>query len=161
MKKILLVDDDQDFTFNLATMLKADKFEVVIANSKAEGLEKLETENPDLILLDVQMETENAGFEMNKQVRSNPKFIKTPILMLTGIDTFSVSNQVVDMYRQMRNNGEFEAETVLKIKSPDGKVAVDFSSEGNRSYYLPLDGFISKPPKYDHLLDEINKLLSK
>ena len=159
MKKILLVDDDQDFAFNLATMLKADKFDVTIANSKAEGLEKLNSVKPDLIILDVQMETDNAGFEMNRQIRSNPEFTNMPILMLTGVDTFSVSNQVVDMYRQMRTSGEFDSGTVLKVKSPDGKVAVDFKTDGNRSYYLPLDGFVSKPPKYDSLLEEVNKLL--
>ena len=159
MKKILLVDDDQDFAFNLATMLKADKFEVSIANSKAEGLDILKEIKPDLIILDVQMETDNAGFEMNKQVRSNPNYVNTPILMLTGIDTLSVSNQVVDMYRQMRTTGDFDTNVVLKIKSPDGKVAVDFKSDGNHSYFLPLDGFISKPPKYDDLLAEVNKLL--
>lgn len=161
MKKILLVDDDQDFAFNLATMLKADKFEVSIANSKAEGLEKLSEIKPDLIILDVQMETDNAGFEMNKQIRSNHEFANMPILMLTGVDTLSVSNQVVDMYRQMRSTGDFDTQTVLKVKSPDGKVAVDFKTDGNKSYYLPLDGFISKPPKYDNLLEEVNKLLKK
>lgn len=160
MKKILFVDDDQDFAFNLATMLKSDNFDVTIANSKAEGIEKLSEIKPDIIILDVQMETDNAGFEMNRQVRKDPVFYKTPILMLTGIDTMSVSNQVVDMYRQMRKTKEFDTSTVLKVKSPDGQVAVDYPVDEKGSYYLPLDGFISKPPKYDDLLEQINKLIN-
>jgi CheY-like chemotaxis protein len=159
MKKILFVDDDQDFAENLTTMLEADKFEVTIANSKAEGLVKLREVKPDLIILDVQMETNDAGFEMNKEVRKDSEFSSIPILMLTGIDTLSVSNQVVDMYRDMRSTGGFDTNNVLKIKSPDGKVAVDYSNDGKGSFYLPLDAFISKPPKYDDLLTQINLLL--
>ena len=85
MAKILIIDDDNDFTEATKIILKSGNYEVISADNSKEGLLLLENENPDLLILDVMMENKAAGFIISRQVRNNPKFKKLPILMLTGM----------------------------------------------------------------------------
>ncbi len=70
-KKILLVDDDRDLVESLKQALTMNGYEVEVAYSGAEGLKKLLSYHPDLMILDVMMETDTAGFEISYQIRSN------------------------------------------------------------------------------------------
>lgn len=158
-KKILLVDDDPDILMVISAILTSNNFEVVTASSRDEGLKKVQEERPAMIILDVNMETPDAGFDMNRRLRTMAEFKTLPILMLTGIDTISAGNQVVDLYRQMRGTEGFEDDTVLKVKSADGSIAVDYKAEDGNTYWLPLDGFLGKPVEEDRLLKEIHRLL--
>jgi DNA-binding response OmpR family regulator len=158
-KKILLVDDDPDFVSAISTILKAKGFEVKVAYSANEGYEFAQSFLPDLIILDVNMETENAGFDLNKKLRTNKLFGSTPIIMLTGIDTISISNQIVQMYNEMATTEGFENHKVMKIQNADGSIAVDYDNEAGQKYLLLLDSFISKPVDSEHLQKEINKFL--
>ena len=83
--KILIVDDDVDITHAISTILKSSNYSVVAAGSKSEGLEKIKDEKPDLIILDVMMETWQAGFEMCRDLKKSPELKDIPILMLTGV----------------------------------------------------------------------------
>ena len=85
MAKILIIDDDSDFTERVRVILESSKYEVVSANNTKDGLLLLDTENPDLLILDVMMENKAAGFIISRQIRKNPKFEKLPILMLTSM----------------------------------------------------------------------------
>ena len=158
-KKILLVDDDQDFISAIASMLTAKGFETKIANSANEGYEIAQTFIPDLFILDVYMETENAGFDLNKKLRTSLLFKTTPIIMLTGIETWVASDQIVDMYNEMSGIEGFENNKVLKILNPDGTVAVDYKNNTGQKYFLLLDSFIGKPVNSEHLLKEIHRFL--
>ena len=83
-KKKILVVDDEDLTTELAkTFLEKHGFEVVIASDGDEGLNMAESENPDLILLDVMLPTMD-GFVVCKELKENEKFKGTPILMFTA-----------------------------------------------------------------------------
>lgn len=84
--KILLVDDDPDVVVSIKAILENQQYRVVTASNKEEGQEKLASEKPDLIILDVMMETKHDGFEMSREIRSDPQFDNMPILMLTSID---------------------------------------------------------------------------
>ena len=159
-KKILLVDDDQDLVLAISAMLTGHNFDVATANSKAEGLEKIKEVNPDMVVLDVNMETPSAGFEMNRELRTSEEFKSVPILMLTGIDVMTTGVQIVDMYREMRGTPGFDENLVLKVKSADGTVAVDYKGSDGKNYWLPLDGFLGKPVEEEELVEKINKLLS-
>ncbi|MCG2811936.1 MAG: response regulator, partial [Candidatus Aminicenantes bacterium] len=55
MNKILVVDDDQDFCFNLSTILQENGFAVVTAASGREALLKIQAARPDLVLLDLRL----------------------------------------------------------------------------------------------------------
>jgi CheY-like chemotaxis protein len=105
------------------------------------------------------METEMAGFDLNKNLRTNEHFKTLPIIMLTGIDTMSVSNQIVHMYNEMDGMEGFDNNLVMKIQNADGSVAVDYKSDSGQKYFLLLDSFISKPVDSEHLLKEIHKFL--
>jgi len=85
MKKILIVDDDADLREVMKTVLQ-DAYEIREAPGKEAGLALLKTYTPNLVLLDVMMETNSAGFEMARAIRENPKTRNIKILMLTNID---------------------------------------------------------------------------
>jgi len=82
-EKILIVDDDIDTLKLVGLMLQKQGYQIIAANNGAQGLAQAETENPDLILLDVMM-PEMDGFEVTKRLRANPLTANTPILMFTA-----------------------------------------------------------------------------
>jgi CheY-like chemotaxis protein len=129
-KKILLVDDDRDLLVSLSQALKVNDFEVVEAYSAVEGLKKLLTEKPDLIVFDVMMETDTAGFEAVYQVRSKRdhsryKEVKDiPIIMLTAIDQVTNSR---------------------------------FSLNEDSSFLPGINDFLTKPIDIDELIEKIRK----
>jgi two-component system alkaline phosphatase synthesis response regulator PhoP len=83
-RKILIVDDDSDFVEAVATILKSRKFEVVAAYDGKEGLEKVKTERPNLVVLDVMM-PEKDGYTVCRELKSDPKWSHIPILLLTAV----------------------------------------------------------------------------
>jgi two-component system alkaline phosphatase synthesis response regulator PhoP len=83
-KKILLVDDDYDFTVSVKTVLEASGFQVVTASSGEEGLEKVGAERPDLIVLDVMMPGMN-GWEVCETLKDSEDTRKIPVIMLTAV----------------------------------------------------------------------------
>jgi two-component system alkaline phosphatase synthesis response regulator PhoP len=83
--KILLVDDDQDFLEMHKAVLKNHGYDVLIASSGHEGLEKVRAEMPDLIILDLMMEKHDSGFFFSKEIKNDPLFKTIPILMVTAV----------------------------------------------------------------------------
>ena len=83
--KIVVVDDDQDIRDSLEAILEDNQYSVVTAADKAEGLEKIRAEKPDLAILDVMMSTWQDGFEMARELKNDPELKDMPILMLTGV----------------------------------------------------------------------------
>jgi CheY-like chemotaxis protein len=83
--KILIVDDDLDLTRALKTSLESERYTVVTAADKTEGMEKVNTERPNLIILDVMMSTWEDGFEMARILKKDPQFKDISILMLTAV----------------------------------------------------------------------------
>jgi two-component system alkaline phosphatase synthesis response regulator PhoP len=82
MKKILLVDDEQDIVEFLKYNLEQENFEVIVGANGEEALVKLK-EDPDLIILDIMMPKMD-GFETCKQIRGQKKFENTPVIFLTA-----------------------------------------------------------------------------
>ena len=87
--KILIVDDDPDLTKALQVTLESENYTVVTAADRAEGMEKIRTDKPDLVLLDVMMSTWSDGFEMSRELKKDPQFKDTPILILTAVQNRS------------------------------------------------------------------------
>ena len=83
--KILIVDDDPDLTEALEAMLESRGYAVITASDITVGMEKVKSEVPDLIILDVMMTTWQDGCNMARGLRQDPEFENTPILMLTGV----------------------------------------------------------------------------
>ena len=83
--RVLIIDDDQDLREALQVILESGSYEVSTAVDKAEGMEKIKTDNPDLIILDVMMDTCQDGFEMARELKKDSEFKDIPILMLTSV----------------------------------------------------------------------------
>ena len=81
----MVVDDDQDIRESLQAILENQQYTAITAANKAEGMEKIKTERPDLIILDLMMTTWQDGFEMARELKKDPQFKNMPILMLTGV----------------------------------------------------------------------------
>lgn len=83
MTKILIVEDEISFSDALAYLLKKESYEVEVAVNGAEAIERFQTFNPDLILLDL-MIPEVSGTEVCRVIRSTSQ---VPIIMLTAKDS--------------------------------------------------------------------------
>ena len=83
--KILIVDDDQDLTNAVKIALESEQFVVHSAANRAEGMEKINSDTPDLIILDVMMKNWSDGFEMSRDLKQDPRFKNIPILILTAV----------------------------------------------------------------------------
>lgn len=82
-RKILLVDDEAGFTDLMRDLLQMDNYEVEVANDGQEGLEKVQSFMPDVIISDVVM-PRLSGFEMFKRVKGIPETSSIPFLFITG-----------------------------------------------------------------------------
>jgi len=85
MKKVLVVDDDVDFCEATQLLLDSKGFEVVLAHDGKEGLEKMRSEEPDLVILDVMMPEMN-GYDVCVVIKADPALKKTPVILLTAVD---------------------------------------------------------------------------
>jgi CheY-like chemotaxis protein len=82
-KKILIVDDEPDMVTFLATLLEDHGYETVSAADGDEGLEKVKTEKPDLISLDLLMPNKT-GIKMFRELRKDATTSNIPVVMVTG-----------------------------------------------------------------------------
>jgi CheY-like chemotaxis protein len=85
MKKILIIDDDADLRDAIKAVLHG-AYDLREAGSKKQALETLKSYTPDVVLLDVMMESNNAGFELAREIKNNKKLKNVKILMITNID---------------------------------------------------------------------------
>jgi DNA-binding response OmpR family regulator len=130
-RKILIIEDDEDIVNAMRIVLEAHGFQVSWAENGKLGLKMVKREKPDLIILDVMMESQTAGFQIAYTLRSNdPKseyapFKDVPILMVTGIHDTT----------QARFNDAVATE------------------------WLPVDEFIEKPIQPNQLLSLVSRMI--
>lgn len=129
-RRILLVDDDPDQRLTLRLPLEANGYKVFEAESFSAGLEAVKNFSPELIILDVMMDTTTAGFQFALSIHSPDsdsefkEFKDVPIIMLTAI----------------------HSTTPLRF-SPDAD-------------YLPVQDFLEKPVEPEVLLKTVAKYLN-
>jgi len=88
-RKILLIDDEEDFCFFIKLNLeKTGKFEVLTSTHGSTGLTIASQELPDLILLDIIMPDMNGG-QVARLLLDNPQTKDIPILFISAIATKS------------------------------------------------------------------------
>lgn len=83
--RIMIIDDDSDYLFTMETFLNRNGFETLTAENGQEGLDLIEKERPDLIILDVMMQSIYSGLEICKRLRSNPDLKDIPIIGISGM----------------------------------------------------------------------------
>jgi CheY-like chemotaxis protein len=82
-EKILVVDDDVDTLRLVGLMLQRQGYQIVAASNGHQALLLAQSENPDLILLDVMM-PDMDGYEVTKRLRAEKLTATTPIIMFTA-----------------------------------------------------------------------------
>jgi two-component system alkaline phosphatase synthesis response regulator PhoP len=85
-KNILIVDDDVDFVEATKLVLEKSGYHVDTCMSAEMCLEKLKTKTPDLIIMDVMMETDHSGFDLCREIKRNQTTKDIPVIMLTAVD---------------------------------------------------------------------------
>jgi CheY-like chemotaxis protein len=129
---ILLVEDDSDFVAALRILLQSAGYLLFSVPNSREALASIGTLKPDLVILDVMLESDIAGFELAYKLRNPPvgasyaPFARVPILVLTSMG----------QARQM-----------------------DYSPRAKLSF-LPINAYREKPVDPEVLLADIAALLA-
>ncbi len=88
-KTVLVIDDDRDFAASVKSLLESEGYGVELAESGKAGLRKLRESRPDLIVLDVMMESIVEGYVVNQAIKFQPEFeayADIPIVMVSSIE---------------------------------------------------------------------------
>jgi CheY-like chemotaxis protein len=85
MAKILVVDDDPDFQNATRMVLEKEGHTVISASSGDRGYATAKAEKPDLVVLDVIMDSVLDGVSMSQKMHDDPNVHDIPIIMVTSI----------------------------------------------------------------------------
>ncbi len=91
-KKILVVEDEDVLANILASKLKSEGYDVMLAKDGEQGAEKIKIWRPDLVLLDIVM-PKLSGFGVLEEIRQDQAMAKIPIIIISN------SGQAVDIER--------------------------------------------------------------
>lgn len=86
LKKILIIDDEEDVITYLSTLFSDSGYEVTSASDGKVGVHKAISENPDLITLDISM-PEESGVRTLRDLQTNEVTKNTPVIIVTGVST--------------------------------------------------------------------------
>lgn len=85
---VLVIDDDRDFRDSVASLLTAEGYAVLQAGSGKEGLRRLTDRRPDVIVLDIMMESVVEGYAVTHAIKFQPEyaaFAGVPVIMVSSI----------------------------------------------------------------------------
>lgn len=85
-KKIVLVEDDEDFVALVRMILSNSELDIISATSGVRGLEAIRAHHPDLVILDLML-PDMHGWEVYMRLRSEPETQNTPVIILTSQGT--------------------------------------------------------------------------
>lgn len=87
MKKILFIEDDAAFLKIYQEALNVKGFSVIEAATGKEGLAKVASEKPDLIVVDIMLPGGISGFDVLEQLKANALTKDIPVIVLTNLDS--------------------------------------------------------------------------
>ena len=140
MAKILVVDDEASIVTMLAYNLKKEGYDVVTAEDGEVALEKFESENPDLLLLDIMMPKMD-GYEVCRKIREKSN---VPIIMLTAradeVDKVVGLEMGADDYvTKPFGNRELIARVKANLRRSDIAPVTNTEQDGNNQVYGDLN----------------------
>lgn len=83
MKKILVIEDNQDIRENLEEILELADYQVITAGNGGVGVDKVFSEQPDFIICDISMPIKN-GYEVFETIAAHIKENRIPFIFLTA-----------------------------------------------------------------------------
>ncbi len=130
MSKIMIIDDDRDIIDSVTMILEANDYDVVSRTDTDDLIAAVETENPDLILLDIVFPDDaQAGFKAARKIAGQSSIKHIPVLILSAV------NQL----------------TPLAFSFGESDISKDF---------MPVNGFIEKPVKPEVLVKKIKDIIA-
>jgi two-component system alkaline phosphatase synthesis response regulator PhoP len=91
-KRVLVVDDEPDFAAIVQGNLEKEGFQVDVAYNGVEGLQKVQSNPPDAIVLDVMM-PEKDGYVVCRELKGDDKYCNIPIILLTAVASHVTSTR--------------------------------------------------------------------
>jgi len=107
-KRVLIVEDDEHISKVYEIQLAKENLQVILARDGEEAVKMIESEKPDLIILDLMLPKKD-GFWVLEEVKKNPKNLKAPILVISNL------GQKIDQERAMALGA---TEYLVKIDYP-------------------------------------------
>ncbi|UCE20956.1 MAG: response regulator transcription factor [Candidatus Aminicenantes bacterium] len=129
--KILIIDDDPDFNDAITPILESALYDVVTALNPEEGKKKIFAEKPDLILLDIMMDSLFDGFSLCHEIKTSEEY------------------------------EEFNDIPVIFVSAVKEMTGSRFQFNARDQGMVGPDDYIDKPVKSEDLLTRIEKLLNK
>jgi len=129
--KILIIDDDPDFRDAITPILHSASYDAITASNPEEGKKKILSEKPDLILLDIMMDSLFDGFSLCHAIKTSKEFKpvqNTPVIFISAVKEVTGSR---------------------------------FQFKGDQEGMEGPDDYIDKPVKADDLIERIERLLKK
>lgn len=83
--KIMVIDDSQTIRRTAETLLAREGYQVITAQDGFEALSKVADYQPDIIFVDIMMPRLD-GYQACALIKANPRFAKTPVIMLSSKD---------------------------------------------------------------------------
>jgi DNA-binding response OmpR family regulator len=93
--KVLFIDDDEDLITIFSTALIKEGFETVYSLTGEEGINKVKTERPDIILLD-QVLPDMAGNDILKALKADPQTKGIPVILLSNFSQGELVKGAID-----------------------------------------------------------------
>ncbi|MBU1076673.1 MAG: response regulator [Spirochaetes bacterium] len=160
MKKIIIVDDDPVITGRVGKMFEREGYKVLTASDGAEGLKLIESEMPDLVIMDLVMPVMN-GVNAIKKLKSDKNLRLIPVIVLSGIRDLSTIVQLRKLgimayigkphqwddllLRSKKAMGEIKEEIIPEKKSPGKKKDKDQLVMGEMISFTLVDVNDLKP----------------
>jgi CheY-like chemotaxis protein len=129
--KILVIDDDPDFREAVTPILESALYDVVTASNPEEGQEKILSDKPDLILLDIMMDSLFDGFSLCHSIKTSKEY------------------------------KEFRDTPVIFVSAVKEKTGSRFQFNAQEQGMVGPDDYIDKPVKPNDLIARIERLLKK
>ena len=90
--KILIIDDDPDYVEAIKAILESKSYKVAAAYNRNDGMKKIDSEKPDLIILDIMMEKMDDGFTICYKLKHDPELKKIPVLSVSNFHRRPMEN---------------------------------------------------------------------
>lgn len=112
MKKVLVIEDNDDNYYMLQFMLEGHGDQIVRAKDGIDGVKRARSEQPDLILMDIQLPLLN-GYEATKQIKASQELSHIPIIAITSYAMLGDRDKAIEAGCDDYIEKPIEPETIL------------------------------------------------